>query len=52
MSMATTVEALIAGMQHHQAGRVREAEAVFRQVLQVEPSSVFTRLVPCQKAQP
>jgi tetratricopeptide (TPR) repeat protein len=39
--MPTTVEALIAGIGHQQAGQMREAEAVFRQVLEVEPTSVY-----------
>lgn len=35
--MATLEEALAAGLAHHQAGRLAEAEALYRQVLAAEP---------------
>ncbi len=37
--MATIDEALALGMQHHQAGRLAEAERIYRQVLTVQPSN-------------
>jgi predicted O-linked N-acetylglucosamine transferase (SPINDLY family) len=36
--MATIPEALHLALQHHQAGRLQEAEALYRQILQVEPN--------------
>jgi predicted O-linked N-acetylglucosamine transferase (SPINDLY family) len=36
--MAQVPEILAIARQHHQAGRLREAEAIYRQVLQVQPS--------------
>jgi predicted O-linked N-acetylglucosamine transferase (SPINDLY family) len=36
--MATIPEALTLALQHHQAGRLREAEAIYRQILQVAPN--------------
>ncbi len=35
--MPTIPEALQTALQHHQAGRLREAEAIYRQILQIEP---------------
>ncbi len=35
--MPTVVEAFTLALQHHQAGRLREAEAIYRQVLQAQP---------------
>lgn len=35
--MATISEALSIALQHHQAGRLQEAEALYRQILQVQP---------------
>ena len=36
--MATLSEALSLALQHHQAGRLQEAEALYRQILQVQPN--------------
>jgi predicted O-linked N-acetylglucosamine transferase (SPINDLY family) len=36
--MAQVAEILAIARQHHQAGRLREAEAIYRQVLQVQPA--------------
>ncbi|MBN1909543.1 MAG: tetratricopeptide repeat protein [Pirellulales bacterium] len=36
--MTTVSEALAQGVQHHQAGRLREAEWMYRQVLRVDPT--------------
>jgi predicted O-linked N-acetylglucosamine transferase (SPINDLY family) len=36
--MATIPEALAFALQHHQAGRLPEAEALYREILQAEPS--------------
>ena len=36
--MATIFEALNTALQHHQAGRLREAEALYRQILQAQPN--------------
>ncbi|HEV3136535.1 MAG TPA: tetratricopeptide repeat protein [Pirellulales bacterium] len=36
--MATTSEAFQTALAHHQAGQLREAEAIYRQILGVEPS--------------
>jgi protein O-GlcNAc transferase len=36
-SMITLAEALDVAVDHHQAGRLNEAEALYRQILQVEP---------------
>jgi len=36
--MATLSEALALALEHHQAGRLPEAEALYRQILQVDPS--------------
>ena len=33
--MATTAEAFQTALAHHQAGRLREAEAIYRQILGV-----------------
>ena len=35
--MATIVETLNLALQHHEAGRLQEAEALYRQILQVQP---------------
>jgi predicted O-linked N-acetylglucosamine transferase (SPINDLY family) len=35
--MSTIAESLTAALKHHQAGRLPEAEALYRQILQVEP---------------
>lgn len=35
--MATVQEALAAGLAHHQAGRLADAEAIYREILAVEP---------------
>ena len=35
--MATVQEALAAGLAHHQAGRLADAEAIYRDILAVEP---------------
>ncbi len=35
--MATTREELAAAMEHHQAGRLQQAEGIYRQILQTEP---------------
>jgi predicted O-linked N-acetylglucosamine transferase (SPINDLY family) len=35
--MATIADALTIALQHHQAGRLQEAEAIYRQVLQLQP---------------
>jgi predicted O-linked N-acetylglucosamine transferase (SPINDLY family) len=35
--MATIPEALTIALQHHQAGRLSQAEAIYRQILQVQP---------------
>lgn len=35
--MATITEALNTALQHHQAGRLSEAEAIYRQILQAQP---------------
>ena len=37
--MATISEALTIAIQHHQAGRLQEAEQIYRQVLQVDPAN-------------
>ena len=37
-SMATIAEALNLALQHHQAGRLQEAEALYRQILQAQPN--------------
>jgi predicted O-linked N-acetylglucosamine transferase (SPINDLY family) len=37
MSMATIPEALQIALQHHQAGQLQDAEALYRQILQVQP---------------
>lgn len=37
--MPTIPEAINLAMQHHQAGRLQEAEALYRQVLQVQPDN-------------
>jgi len=37
MSQITVAQALQLALQHHQAGRLEEAEALYRQVLAVEP---------------
>src|SRR5262249_49285562 len=36
--MATIPEALAIAVQHHQAGRLRTAEEIYRQILQTEPN--------------
>lgn len=36
--MSSPLEALRTALQHHQAGRLQEAEAIYRQILQVEPN--------------
>ena len=36
--MATISEALAHALQHHQAGRLQEAEALYRQILQAQPN--------------
>jgi predicted O-linked N-acetylglucosamine transferase (SPINDLY family) len=36
--MATIPEALTIALQHHRAGRLQEAETIYRQILQVEPN--------------
>ena len=36
--MASIAEALSLALQHHQAGRLSEAEAIYRQILQVQPN--------------
>ena len=36
--MATIPEALTVAMQHHQAGRLQQAEQIYRSVLQAEPN--------------
>ena len=36
--MATIAEALSLALQHHQAGRLQDAEALYRQILQAEPN--------------
>ena len=38
--MATIPEALALAFEHHQAGRLAEAEQIYRQVLQAEPNQV------------
>ena len=38
--MATTAEAFQAAFTHHQAGQLREAEAIYRQILQADPRHV------------
>jgi predicted O-linked N-acetylglucosamine transferase (SPINDLY family) len=35
--MATIPEALAVALQHHQAGRLQQAEAIYRQILQIQP---------------
>jgi tetratricopeptide (TPR) repeat protein len=37
LAMATISEAMAIALQHHQEGRLQEAEQIYRQVLQVEP---------------
>jgi hypothetical protein len=36
--MATIPEALAIALQHHQAGRLPEAERIYRQILQADPN--------------
>ncbi len=36
--MATIAEALNTALQHHQAGRLQEAEAIYRQILEAQPN--------------
>jgi protein O-GlcNAc transferase len=36
--MATIPEALALATQHHQAGRLRDAELIYRQILAVDPN--------------
>jgi protein O-GlcNAc transferase len=36
--MATVLEALAIAIQHYQAGRLQEAEQIYRQILAVEPN--------------
>lgn len=40
--MATIAEALAIGTQHHQAGRLVEAEQIYRQILAVQPDHAHT----------
>lgn len=40
--MATIAEALAVGTQHHQAGRLAEAEQIYRQILAVQPDHAHT----------
>ncbi len=40
MNQTTTADLLRAGMAHHEAGRLAEAEAIYKQVLQREPRNV------------
>jgi tetratricopeptide (TPR) repeat protein len=40
MAVATTFEALAIAVQHHQAGRLRAAEQIYRQILAIEPNHV------------
>lgn len=40
--MATTLESFQTAFAHHRAGRVREAEAIYRQILQSEPNHFET----------
>lgn len=40
--MATIAEALAVGTQHHQAGRLAEAEQIYRQILAVQPNHAHT----------
>ena len=37
--MATVAEALNIALKHHQSGNLRQAEAIYRQVLAVEPEA-------------
>jgi protein O-GlcNAc transferase len=39
MSTATIPQAPAAAMPHHQAGRLAEAEAIYRQILNVQPAN-------------
>lgn len=39
MTQMTVQQAITAGIQHHQAGRLREAEAIYRQVLAAQPNN-------------
>lgn len=36
--MPTTAEVIQIALQHHQAGRLQEAEALYRQILQAQPN--------------
>jgi protein O-GlcNAc transferase len=36
--MATTAEALAVALEHHQAGRLSDAEAIYRQIVEAEPN--------------
>jgi len=38
--MTTLAESLAIALQHHQAGRLPEAEEIYRQVLQQQPNQV------------
>jgi len=40
--MSTIPEALITAIDHHRAGRLQEAESIYRQILQTDPSHVET----------
>ena len=54
--MATSAEAFQAAFAHHQAGQLREAEAIYRQILQTDPHHVealhLLGLVAYQVGQP
>jgi tetratricopeptide (TPR) repeat protein len=54
--MATVAEALNIALKHHQAGNLQQAEAIYRQVLAVEPANAqalhFLGVAALQRGQP